>query len=53
MLKLHWLAKAKKLVCSPGSHNGAFTALIAFTQQVLLVHVVADLDVKASLSNKS
>ncbi len=35
-------------MCLPGSHNGAFTAWIAFTQVVSLV--VADLDVKASLS---
>ncbi len=35
-----------------GCHNGAFTAWIAFTQQVVSL-VVADLDVKASLSNKS
>ncbi len=39
-------------VCSPGCHSTAFTAWIAFTQQVISL-VVADIDVKASLSNKS
>ncbi len=39
-------------VCSPGCHSTAFTAWIAFTQQVVSL-VVADLDVKALLSNKS
>ena len=36
-------------VCLPGCHSGAFTAWIAFTQQLK----VTDFDVKASLSNKS
>ncbi len=55
MLKLRCRKKAKKLVYECGYlevFNGAFTAWIAFTQQVVS-SVVADLDVKASLSNKS
>ncbi len=58
MLKLRCrikLAKAKKLVSECAYlevFNGAFTAWIAFTQQVVTL-IVADLDVKASLLNKS
>ncbi len=46
--------KTKKLVSESAYlevFNGAFTAWIAFTQQVVS-SAVADLDVKASLSNK-
>ncbi len=55
MLKLRCRIKAKKLVSECAYlevFNGAFTVWIAFTQQVVSL-VVADLDVKASLSNKS
>ncbi len=55
MLKLRCGIKAKKLVSESAYlevFNGAFTAWIAFTQQVVS-SVVADIDVKASLSNKS
>ncbi len=37
------------LLYSPGCHRTAFTAWIAFTQQVISCIKVADFDVKASL----
>ena len=55
MLKLHCRIKAKKLVSEYAYlevFNGVFTAWIAFTQQVV-TSIVADLEVKASLLNKS